>query len=437
MTLAIDLDLYTDSVAMRALLQAQLPGFAEGSLRIDALGVCGARRNTSRRRNPRRMTVCYELSVSEPGRGRVGTQLLYAEVFRDAAEARACARQDGRHLTTPPFGEPLVHLAGLNLLLWALPNDPGLPQLSTLLDPLRVARLLPVQGRGAWQVELLRYEPRQRATLRYTMAGGAAPRTVYAKTFRDERAAVIDARFTYFWQLAQADSAAPLVAQPLGHDAALRTLWQAPAQGTPLRGLLAGADGPRLMGRVARALERVHAAPLAPLPGTAPRSAAHWMAEVHRRRNKLGRVDAALGDRVQRAADALGAQADRQALRPLTLIHGDCHPEQVWVQGDRVVLFDFDEFCLGDPMEDLAEFVVKFEQDGAAPALVAAFTDAYAAAAPQRFDRASLAWHLAIQSLLQASRAFIYQQPGWADTLARRLAACEARAAALLAGTPT
>ena len=37
MTLAVDLDRYTDSAAMQALLQAQLPGFAEGRLRIDAL----------------------------------------------------------------------------------------------------------------------------------------------------------------------------------------------------------------------------------------------------------------------------------------------------------------------------------------------------------------------------------------------------------------
>ena len=42
---ALDLHTFTDPVAMRALLQQQLPGFAEGWLRIDALRVCKVRRN--------------------------------------------------------------------------------------------------------------------------------------------------------------------------------------------------------------------------------------------------------------------------------------------------------------------------------------------------------------------------------------------------------
>ena len=79
----------------------------------------------------------------------------------------------------------------------------------------------------------------------------------------------------------------------------------------------------------------------------------------------------------------------------------------------------------------LAAFAIKLEALGAAPVLVSAFVQQYAAAAPQRFDRRALAWHLTLQSLLQASRAFIYQQPGWAQTLASRLAASAERAAAL------
>ena len=82
-------------------------------------------------------------------------------------------------------------------------------------------------------------------------------------------------------------------------------------------------------------------------------------------------------------------------------------------------------------MVRLAEFVLKLEHAGVSPALAAAFVEQYAAAAPQRFDHRSLAWHGVVQSLLQASRAFIYQQPGWAATLERRLATSEARAAAL------
>jgi Phosphotransferase enzyme family len=422
---ALDLDLYTDTAAMRLLLQAQLPGGPD----ITGLRVRSARRNTSQQRNPRPLTLCYELQC------RQGTQLLYGEVFRHAADAQAAHDQAQTQPLHPPLiGAPLVLLPELHLLLWALPNDPGLPQLATLLDPQRVAAHLPGgDSADGVQVELLRYEPRQRATLRYTLAApdGGAPRTVYAKTFRDDRAATIDARFSHFWRCASVDPQAPLVAQPLGHDAALRAVWQAPAQGVPLRQLLNGGDAGALLGRVAQALAALQSAPLAPTATATPRSVAHWLAEVRRRRQKISRIDPAMQDRVTRIAAAIEAQAEREALRPLGLIHGDFHPDQVWVQEGRVLLFDFDEFTWGDPMEDVAEFVLKLEQDGTPAALVAAFIEHCAAAAPARFDRRSLAWHLAIQSLLQASRAFVYQQPGWAQTLATRLQACEARVATL------
>ena len=436
---AITLDTYTDPAAMRELLQAHLPGFADGRWRIDTLGVHSARRNTSQQRNPCPLTLCYELQVSDASRSRAGTQRLCAQVFRNGGAATAFAQQDRSRLTPPAFGEALVNLPALNLLVWALPNDPGLPQLATLLDPAQAPRLLPEAVAAAVQVELLRYEPQQRATLRYTLDGSHAsgpPCTLYAKTFCDDRAAALHEHFTYFWQLAQHDEQAPLVAQPLHHDRVIHTLWQAPASGSPLLQCLTPANDAALVGRVARALARLHAAPLRPSASAAPRSAAHWVAEVRRRQNKIGRIDTALTARAACVADAIQTHAVRQTTRPLSLIHGDFHPEQVWVHDGRIVLFDFDEFTLGDPMEDLAEFVLKLDHAGVAPALASAFVEQYAAVAPERFDRQSLAWHGAIQSLLQASRAFTYQQPGWAATLERRLAAAQARAAALSSNDP-
>ena len=96
MTLAIDLDRYTDSAAMQALLQAQLPGFTEGRLRIDALEVHGVRRNTSRERNPCPMTLRYRLQVRDTAQGRSG-----ALVAREGIGACAGAK----HLRIQPLRE--------------------------------------------------------------------------------------------------------------------------------------------------------------------------------------------------------------------------------------------------------------------------------------------------------------------------------------------
>lgn len=427
----VDLAHYTDSPTMQALLQARLPGFADGSLVIEWLRVGAIRRNTSLQRNPLRMSLAYHLGVRHTASGRVGEQRLHAEVYRGEEAAAVAAGQDQAALQPPAHGAAFVCLPDWQLLLWALPNDPGLPQLALLLDPCRLGAHLPMAGTVS-DVELLRHEPRQRATLRYRWhAPDGASRTVFAKTFRDDRAAAIDERFRWFWSEAARDATAPLVAEPLGWDPVTRSVWQAPAQGVPLHELLSTGAAPAVLAQVAAALARLHAAPLAHTVTAPARTATHWLAEVRRRSHKLERIDAGLAARARAVAAGIEAQAAHALRRPATLIHGDCHPDQVWVQGPRVLLFDFDEFTLGDPMEDLAEFVLKLEQAGVGPALVEGFVAACARADAAHFDRPSLDWHLAIQALLQASRAFIYQQVGWADTVERRLAACEARVAVL------
>lgn len=429
------LDHYTDRGVMIALLQSHLPGYGDGRLRIDALEVHAVRRNTSCERNPCPLTLCYALQVREPATGRAGEQRLYAQVFRTPSAADAFTSEHRMQLTPPAFGEPLVHLPSLNLLLWALPNDPDLPQLPQLLDPVRAAQRMPGDAGGRWQVELLRYTPQRRATLRYTQDAGPthAARTLYAKTFFDARAPAIHERFNHFWQLSQQCADTPLVAEPLGVDLATNTVWQAPATGVPLPMHLSKPDSARLMASVANALAMLHAAPLKPSPIATVRSVAHWLGEARRREVKIGRAAPVLAERVARVANAIETHAAHPATRALSLIHGDWHPDQCWVHDGRIVLFDFDEFTLGDPMEDIAAFVTKLPPGHAGSALADTLIEHYAAAAPGRFDASALAWHLTVQSLLQTSRAFVYQQPGWADELERRLTATEARAAALSA----
>jgi aminoglycoside phosphotransferase len=433
------LDTYIDPVAMQATLQAQLPWLAHGRLRLLSLQISNVRRNTSKARNPVRMSLCYELHVSDAFGVRSGKQTLHAQVFRHAADAAAAAQaqQANTHWVMPAYGDPWAHLPALNLLLWALPNDPGLPQLGKLMDRAHMVKFMPlthaVMQSHMPLIELLRYEPQQRATLRYTVASwqNPEPHTLYAKTFRDHRAAAIHARFLYFWRLSQANAQAPLVAQPLGDDPITQTHWQAPAPGVPLTTLLTSPTAADLLAKVGHALALLHDAPLAPTPNAVPRSAAHWRTEVRRRQKKLTRVDATLATQARHVVDAIEACAAHPSTRALSLIHGDFHPDQIWVHNGRIVLFDFDEFTHGDPMEDVAEFVVKLQQLGAAPNLTQAFTEAYATAAPQRFDAHSLAWHLTVQSLLQAGRAFNYQKPGWQSVIALRMADSVTRADAL------
>ncbi len=101
-------------------------------------------------------------------------------------------------------------------------------------------------GAQAHEVSAIRYEPGDRATLKYTQdveladaPFDAAPRqrhrSLFAKTFHDDRGRAIHQRFAHFWTLAQADPSAPLVRRAAGLLRRRRARsWQAQAHGTPL-----------------------------------------------------------------------------------------------------------------------------------------------------------------------------------------------------------
>lgn len=399
---------------VRHLLQHALPDVANHRVKIDGLRVVSARRNASRRRDPHPLTLCYELDVHDELTGTLGKRRYYAKVFRDGASAGAA-----------PASRAL-HLPQLDMLLWAWPDDPGLPQLSALLDPGQTLRWW---GEPAQRVCALRYVPEWRATLRYTRTTHATPgqasKHLFAKTFGNESGAAIYRRFVHFWDLARSDARAPLVAQPLGYSAETRTLWQAQAAGKPLLQALASPAVPLLAEGLAYAIAMVHASPPA-LAGEPPRDTAYWLTEIHRRRKKITRAVPDLAGRAARVTDVMAQAALQLPPHAPAVIHGDFHADQIWVDGERIVLFDFDEFVLGDPMEDLAEFVTKLSTDADGAALGRQLVRAYRRISPQQFCKTRLQWHLALQQLLQTSRAFVFQVSDWRGEVERRLTRLEA-----------
>lgn len=399
-------------------LAAVLPECTQQGWRLLSLRVDQVRRSASRHRNPVPLTLVYEVQLQHPATQARAQRRCYAKLWRDG----------------PPVPTPAGALAlpELGLLLWPAPADPGLPQLAALLDPRQADAWWPHPAQSA---ELLRHEPELRATLRYAAAeeGASAP-LLFAKTFADDRGPLIHERFSHFWQQAQQDPRAPLVAEPRGYCPRTRTVWQAGAPGRPLLErlpLLDPAERQALPERLAHALAAVHEAPHS-LLGTRVRDTAHWLQEVHRRRRKIARVAPELAATADAVALRLEATAPREPVA--TVIHGDFHPDQVWLHNERVVLFDFDEFVLGDPMEDLAEFVTKLGSAGRAGELALRLRAACARRAPQHFSATRLHWHLAVQSLLQAGRAFKFQRPRWRDEVRQHLQQAAALTGLVMSG---
>jgi aminoglycoside phosphotransferase (APT) family kinase protein len=439
MTARIDWSSATLPQALRQALQSGLPDCAQGRLDIRDLRVLQMRRSSSRHRHPHPVTLSVELDVHDAALAATGVQRLYGKAYRAGASAAAFAQARQVHWAQPPFGPALAHLPALDMLWWAWPNDPGLPQLPLLLDALRLPAALPaaLQQHRVLQVQVLRHEPEQRATLCCDLqAPSGRTLRIYGKTFCDARGAAIRQRFEQMAPLAAQHPQAALVAPPLAYDSGTHTLWQGAAPGQPLMTLANEAALLQTLQALGAALAHLHGqpAPVQPLP-LPHRSVAQGLKAAAQRRSKIERVAPELAPRVAAVAQALLAAAATLPAPLETLVHGDMHPEQVWAHQGRVLLFDFDEWALGNPMEDLAAFITRLRQMPTPAAVAEARVDAllqgHRRAAPGLWQPGWLRWQLALQSLLQASRAFIFQQPGWQQALDQRLARAEHHANAL------
>lgn len=394
----LDLDLYTDTVAMQPRLQA-LPALERA--RIRSTSVMHATRRAPRR-NPAsracRIAVCYAVDTGE-----AAPRILYGKVYPSEVCAELAARADASAAS--------AWLPDIDMLLWQFPRDPGLPQLGALLDD---------------ATELVRYRPEERATLRrHERRTGAV--AVYAKTFRGDEGAELCERFAALGR-GSAHAEAFDVAPPLRYDPALRTYWQLGVEGPALSAILNERNCAALMERAARGLARLHnsAARFGSL-----RRIEDLAAAAVRRGAKVARCMPELGEAAQHVAAALAAR--RPHSTPVAQIHGDFHLDQLRLCGDRLMLFDLDELAIGDPLEDLASFMVKCEDTPLALRAGDALIDAYARCRPAAFAERRLAWHLAVQWLLKASRAYVWQRPGWRAAAARMVAQAERCAAELQA----
>jgi len=377
----LDLDLYTDAAVMRTALAP----YAAGGVQVLHATRRAPRRDPASRAC--RIAVCYRVQRSEGGH-----EIVYGKVYPSNVCAELAAGTG-----VPPAPE---WLREIDMLLWRFPHDPGLPQLGALLDE---------------RTELVRYRPEERATLR---RGG-----LYAKTFHGDDGAALCARFQQLSFLSNEPGSFE-VAAPLGYDASTRTFWQHGVEAAALAEVITEDNCAALMAQVAHGLARLHGAE----PRFGPvRNNAELAAAALKRGAKIGRCMPALAKQAQRVAEAIAAHVPAPADAPRVQIHGDFHMDQLRVRGERLVLFDLDELAIGDPLEDLASFVVKCPLADArlARQACAALIDAYARCRPALFDAARLSWHLSVQWLHKASRAYVWQRPGWRAAAEEALAHAE------------
>lgn len=186
--------------------------------------------------------------------------------------------------------------------------------------------------------------------------GGGGHPAVVAKFYRDGDGAP-SARTLEVIHAALERSASPFLGVPrvLGYDPRRRVLLQEHVPGVRLDALLAGPDASTALYRAGRALAALHG--LAAAVGPARRLRDHLDDLFRPHPTRVGEESPALAARLPAVLDALLAAESRWRPRPRDVpIHRDVHARQLFLDGERVWLVDWDLCARGDGALDLGNF---------------------------------------------------------------------------------
>ncbi len=274
--------------------------------------------------------------------------------------------------------------------------DPALPALAEALDPSRAAqRMASAKAFAGATVrvaaaELIRLKAGRRAVIDYHLAvewpdGRHEDVRAIGKMRAHRQPRTGYRRLRSFWRagFAATSSDRICVPEPIGVVPALGLWLQRRVPGCLATDVLATPAGVALARRVVDAARKLHAAGVATERTHGP---ADELAILERVLAGVADREPACRGRVQRLAAGcrrLTALVDA----PATGIHRDFYADQVIVDGDRLVLLDFDLYCAGPAALDfgnfaghLAEQQVREPQHAAAlaaaeAALVAAYAE--------------------------------------------------------------
>lgn len=311
----------------------------------------------------------------------------------------------------------------------------GVPTLEQALDAAlmhpHLARCLGLP-RGGFETRatLKRLKPGRRALVEYrvTPLDGSPPLKVLGKL----RARGLDRR-GHETQRALWDSAMKrgpvIVPEPLGTVPELALWLQRSVAGRPAAECFVPAADTGIAGRIGKALAQLHRQP--------PHTSRAWRIEdevamLRRCLAAAAQARPGLAARIQTVADACERLA--AALPPARVcgVHRDFYPDQVLVDGDTIVLLDFDLYALGDPALDAGNFLahlteqaIRFHDDPMAlTSHETAFIESYRAAMPD-VKAASIAGYTTLSLARHIHLSTRFEDR--AHTTTMLLECCEAR----------
>jgi thiamine kinase-like enzyme len=421
---------------MKAVFQQRLPHFSQGARTITQCAIEHATFRPHRKARKVCLSVCYRLNVRDSNTRNEAIQRLYSKAYvggRSRIEFEAL-RSSGS--TVPPFTDTPIHIPDLDMIIWTFPNDPSLPHLPELVDPKTVTKYLPYTCLptgldGPEDVrdivtEVVHYRPQSRCLVKYGLQWGSPENpqstTIFGKTFDDHLGKEILNRLKYFWQRYLANANSLMIAEPLAYNDNVKTLWQKGLKGEPVQTVIDRHNYKKTLGSIARGLASLHESRLPNLPSI---SVGEQLIEVQKKAAKLSQALPQFAGSLRTIVRRLQHTAPEASHIPTQPIHFDFTIKQLLVCQDRVAFFDFDELALGDPLQDLGNFIVDLgfrnSDSQLLRSMIKVFCESYKHRVEWDVPLERLHWYMQLELINRAYRSYIQQRPGQTDVIDRIL----------------
>ena len=209
-----------------------------------------------------------------------------------------------------------------------------------------------------------------------------------------------------------------LFTQPLGYTSAVQTLWQLGVEGIPLCCAIGENNCDSYLRTVAKGLAMIHHSDLDGLPKW---TLGEHLTEVDKKIEKLRRAVPSLVEELNLLAQRIHRDAPIPSDIPLRPMYWDFHVDQLLAQDGKVAFFDFDELAIGDPLQDLANFIVDLHFRDVSPLLAQRMAKSlyhsYRSQVKWEVPIDRIRWHARVQFINKAYRVYISQPPDVKETV--------------------
>ncbi len=366
-------------------------------------------------------------------------QLVCARFYPQGDSASSFEKAKKETLVKPDIGEPIVHVAELEMILWTFPNDRKLEHVTKLMDDTFLREeLLPsviaAHMGQEWKItelnhELVHHAPEHTCTVRAHLKlrntqGKAQTLTLYGKTYYNNDGAESYRLMQLLWNGQARKHGLLNTAKPLSYHPEYKMLWQQGLSGLPLITLdLKSPDFTKSLKQVARSVATLHQTPLHCNRKVTQGDLQKKLGEVT---TLVTRVKPEAANKLEEITNELLEQGKHLGKQPKATLHGDLHLQNFLIDNGTISLIDLDNLCQGSPWQDMGSFIAGLYYRGliesvpvaTIEALSKTFCDAYALASSWKLDEEAIRWYTATTLVTErAFRSISRLKPGRLDIL--------------------